>query len=235
MLCKKICPRRLRNGIEIIGSRDLQAIHAAYEVLITNDAFDDSLTKMHVAFKRVFGSGEFFNLWQNLYRLSLRGMNLGGGGNVFTSGEFAILNILRDNIGVRNEPVLFDVGANVGNYIALLMNVFPNAQIHSFEPAKETFANLQKNTAPRLTHYAGEVRLNNFGLSDSPSEATLHYDRENSGLASLYDRQLDYFGIDYSKSETVQLFTPDNYCAENNIDHIDFLKMDVEGHEIRRL
>ena len=63
----------------------------------------------------------------------------------------------------------------------------------------------------------------------------MHYDRENSGLASLYDRQLDYFGIDYSKSETVQLFTPDNYCAENNIDHIDFLKMDVEGHEIRRL
>ena len=124
------------------------------------------------------------------------------------------------------------VGANVGNYIALLMNVFPNAQIHSFEPAKETFATLQKNTAPRLTHYAGKVQLNNFGLSDSPSEATLHYDRENSGLASLYNRQLDYFGIDYSKSETVRLSTLDNYCAENNIDHIDFLKMDVEGHEL---
>ena len=226
---------KIIDGVEVINSQELKSIHAAYEVLITNEYLADSLNKMHVAFKRVFGAGEFFNLWQSLYRLSLRGMNLGGGGDVFTSGEFAALNILRNNIGVRNEPVLFDVGANIGNYTALLMTVFPNAQIHSFEPAKKTFANLQKNTRERIAQYAGKVQLNNFGLSDSAAEATLHYDHENSGLASLYDRQLDYYGIDYSKSETVSLSTLDDYCAANDIDRIDFLKMDVEGHELNVL
>jgi FkbM family methyltransferase len=54
-------------------------------------------------------------------------------------------------------------------------------------------------------------------------------------LASLYDRQLDYFGIDYSKSETVKLSTLDDYCEKNSIDRIDFLKMDVEGHELKVL
>ena len=219
-------------GIEVINSQELKAIHQAYDILLVNESFADSLVEMHITFKRVFGTGEFFNLWQNLYQLSLRGMNFGGGSNVFTSGEFATMNILRDNIGVRNEPVIFDVGANIGNYTALLMTVFPNAQIHSFEPAKETFSNLQKNIAPNLARYSGKVQLNNFGLSDSPTKATLHYDQLNSGIASLYNRQLDYFGIDYSKSETVELSTLDNYCAENNIDRIDFLKMDVEGHEL---
>lgn len=222
-------------GIEVISLQDLKTIYPAYEVLITNERFADSLTEMHIAFKRLFGSSEFFNLWQSLYRLSLRGMNFGGGDDVFTSGEIATLNILRDNIGIRKEPVLFDVGANVGNYTVLLMSVFLNAQIHSFEPAKETFSNLQKNTAKLITQYAGKVQLNNFGLSDLPAKATLHYDRSNSGLASLYNRQLDHFGIDYSKSETVKLSTLDNYCAENNIEHIDFLKMDVEGHELNVL
>ena len=226
---------KLLSGVEVINSKELKSIHTAYEILITNEYFADSLTQMHIAFKRVFGSSEFFALWQNLYRLSLKGMNLGGGGNVFTSGEFAALNILRNRIGIRNTPVLFDAGANVGKYTGLLMTVFPNAQIHSFEPAKRTFASLQKNTGERIAQYAGKVQLNNFGLSDSISEATLHYDRENSGLASLYNRQLDYFGIDYSKSETVKLSTLDDYCAANDIDRIDFLKMDVEGHELKVL
>ncbi len=60
-------------------------------------------------------------------------------------------------------------------------------------------------------------------------------DREKSGLASLYQRQLDYFGIDFSKKETVILSTIDNYCNENKIDRIDLLKLDVEGHELKIL
>ena len=63
----------------------------------------------------------------------------------------------------------------------------------------------------------------------------LFYDSEKSGLASLYQRQLDYFGIDFSKKETVRLDTVDNYCRENKIDKIDLLKLDVEGHELKIL
>ena len=79
------------------------------------------------------------------------------------------------------------------------------------------------------------IRLNNFGMSDAAGEMTLFSDREKSGLASLYQRQLDYFGIDFSKKETVILSTIDNYCNENKIDRIDLLKLDVEGHELKIL
>ena len=115
------------------------------------------------------------------------------------------------------------------------MSIFPGASIHSFEPAAQTFSTLQKNLASSLGNYQGQVKLNNLGLSDKTTDATLHYDRLNSGIASLYDRQLDHLGVDYSMSETVKLSTLDEYCKRNGISSIDWLKMDVEGNELNVL
>ena len=77
--------------------------------------------------------------------------------------------------------------------------------------------------------------MNNFGMSNTEGEMTLFYDNEGSGLASLYQRQLDYFGIDFSKKETVSITTLDNYCSKNKINRIDLLKLDVEGNELKIL
>ncbi|MBU1864122.1 MAG: FkbM family methyltransferase, partial [Candidatus Omnitrophica bacterium] len=40
------------------------------------------------------------------------------------------------------------------------------------------------------------------------------------------------FNINFSQSEKVSIDTIDNYCSENNIQQIDLLKIDVEGHEL---
>jgi hypothetical protein len=63
----------------------------------------------------------------------------------------------------------------------------------------------------------------------------LYYDRPGSGLSSLYQRRLDHFGIALDKQETVIVDTIDGYCSRNDIDHIDLLKLDVEGHELAAL
>jgi hypothetical protein len=44
-------------------------------------------------------------------------------------------------------------------------------------------------------------------------------------------RLLIHFNIDFAKSEMVKVNTIDNYCEENQIDHIHLLKIDIEGHE----
>lgn len=170
----------------------------------------------------------FYDFWYKLYKLSLKGMNIGEvAGGVETSGECNVFKLVKD---ISNEPkVLFDIGANRGEYTKALLNNFPDAQIHSFEPAEATYKTLQDNIT------ANNVKLNNFGISDVISESVLYYDKENSGLASLYNRQLDYFGIGFSKSETVKLDTLDHYCRENDISRIDLLKIDIEGNELNAL
>jgi len=121
------------------------------------------------------------------------------------------------------------VGANTGEYAKALMSVFPKAWIHCFEPAKETFHTLSNNIVEQ------NVILNNIGISDESTNKTLYFDKENSGLASLYNRQLDYLGLELSKQEQIKLVTLDYYCQSRGIDRIDFLKMDIEGNEYNAL
>lgn len=124
---------------------------------------------------------------------------------------------------------MFDIGANVGDYTKLLAATFPDSHIYSFEPVKETFAILSKNIVEN------NVTLNNIGIGEAEGERTLYLDKANSGLASLYNRQLDYLGISLCRQEQVKLTTLDFYCEENQIEAIDFLKMDIEGSEYNAL
>lgn len=127
------------------------------------------------------------------------------------------------------DAVLFDVGANVSDYTNELLKYFTKRQIHCFEPSKSTYNILCSNIKNLL------VTINNLGLSNSIGKQMLYFDHEGSGLASLYDRQLDYLGKQFGSSEEIELMTFDQYCVDRSIDHIDFLKMDVEGNELNVL
>lgn len=167
----------------------------------------------------------FQTFWNMVYNISLVGMNLGGGGYFENSGEKYVMKYIRDHVIKSNYPVLFDVGANIGGYTNELLKYIKTGEIHCFEPSLNTYQTLCKNVK------ASNVVFNNIGMSSDCSKSTLYYDKENSGLASLYKRKLDYYNIDFSKSETVELDTIDHYCAEKKIEVIDFLKMDIEGNE----
>ena len=138
------------DGVEIIGFDELKEIHKAYDVVITNRNLTNQiatfLDAQKIPFKLAYGGKDFFNFWRQLFFLSLTGMNIGGGGSVFESGEAVALQILKNVFGVSKIPTLFDVGANIGKYTLLLANLFPNATIHSFEPGHTTYAAFNTNT-----------------------------------------------------------------------------------------
>ena len=69
-------------------------------------------------------------------------------------------------------------------------------------------------------------------MSDNENKVLLYTDQEESGLASIYKRKLDHFGVFMENSEEIELSTIDIYCKRNGIDKIHFLKLDVEGHEL---
>lgn len=186
-------------------------------------------------FLNTFAKRQFQTFWEYMYYLSLKGMNVGGGDLFEESGEREAVIYLRNKKIISKSPVIFDVGANVGGYALAIKRILPSAIVHCFEPGRETFASLKRNVKNGISGRSGEVFLNNVGLSDIVQKGTLFYDEEGSGLASLYDRQLDYVGINFGKSEEVELDTIDSYCSRREIDFIDFLKMDIEGNELRAI
>jgi len=165
-----------------------------------------------------------------------RGVNLaqylqgvGGGAEVISSGETGIFSILMESSDPERTLRIFDVGANIGQYLQLAYACLNGCQfhIHSFEPSSEAYAALCDNAR----NYSN-VTLNNFGLGREMQEAELFYDQAGSGLASLSKRRLVHCGITMGLSERVRIETLDFYCREHQIEYIDLLKLDVEGHEL---
>ena len=169
--------------------------------------------------------------FERLYNFSLGGMNIGRAAGIYDDGEIGVFNYVDSHIKEKTLTI-FDVGANVGLYTEALFKQFgEKASIYSFEPSKKTFATLSQNISSNIGNKKS-VHLCNIGLGEKESDMILFSDKDNSGLASLYDRKMDHFNVSMDKMETVKISTIDIFCRDNNIKNIDFLKMDVEGHEL---
>ena len=155
-------------------------------------------------------------------------LGVGAGSRVNESGEASVLRRMRDPNN-SSELVIFDVGANVGHFLQMSLKALGGrgCQMHCFEPSKKAYSSLSR----RATDLKN-VTLNNVGLGREAGERLLFADKIGSGLASLTKRRLEHFGVKFSESEPVFIETLDNYCALRAIDHIDLLKIDVEGHEL---
>lgn len=119
----------------------------------------------------------------------------------------------------QSIKVCVDVGANVGNYSALLLRALPEAQVHAVEPSTASFARLTQNLGSN-----GRVSLHKLALADANGHATFYSKEEASEKASLA-------ASSGSLEETVEVKTLDTFMQDNIIAEIDFLKVDTEGFE----
>lgn len=159
-------------------------------------------------------------------------MGIGSGSSPSWSGENTLRRRLELQQDASGEPIcVFDVGANTGQFISSVLMPLQSAgrplEIHAFEPSPVAFQTLRETFGGK-----SNVHLNNFGLSHENGEVQLFSDRPGSSLASLSRRRLDHFGIEYEASERVQMRRLDDYCSERQVQRIDLLKLDVEGHEL---
>jgi FkbM family methyltransferase len=177
------------------------------------------------------GQESYQESFETLFKISLVGMNIGTGENPQESGEIGVLKYLQQLYQQQNQLIIFDVGANVGKYSKLLNDIFQEkAVIHAFEPSQKAFLELLVNNSDREN-----IILNNFGLSDRNQKRLLYTNYNGSGLASVYQRRLNHYGINMEIQEEIEVKTLDFYCSSQSVEHIHFLKLDVEGHELNVL
>ena len=142
-----------------------------------------------------------------------------------TNGE---LRLLREvSAGFR---VVFDVGANVGDWVALLVSVAPRiSRLYAFEPSSSAYARLASRSFPT------SVLPRHLGFSSRSGHASLYVFGESAGINSLHNRRglEDGWGIHPADStEEVTLETIDRFCERERIPAVDYLKIDTEGHEV---
>ncbi len=106
----------------------------------------------------------------------------------------------------------------------------PDAVIHAFEPTEEMVERLRKNIA--LNRF-DQIIVNPIAVGQRSGQVYLHYsggqDGSNEGMNFVSAETL------LPSDRVVPVISLDDYCQQQQIDVIDLLKMDIEGHEYNAL
>jgi FkbM family methyltransferase len=142
-----------------------------------------------------------------------------------TNGELQLQRAVLEMAKGAANPVVFDVGANVGQWLSRLLaeaarQGVDGLDVHAFEPSPYTYERLRENLGSEAVH------VNRVAVSDSVGEATLYEAHRGAGSNSLYER--DDRPV---TAQVVETTTVDAYCRQRGIDDILLLKSDAEGHD----
>ena len=129
---------------------------------------------------------------------------------------------------LNEARVILDIGANDGRWLTSVYDIFPQATIHAFEPAPATYADLCSKVGqnPRVRTYCQ-------GFS-SEAKTLLMQIYENPRANSMETAEIQ---VGHRPQDTVEVkcATLDAWSKESGIEEIDFIKIDVEGHELQVL
>ena len=122
-----------------------------------------------------------------------------------------------------SNAICFDIGSNIGIH-AIQMAKFSD-KVYSFEPIPFIYKILNKNVT---LNNLSNIILFNKALSNFKGKAKINLNLEgNFGASSIDNSNSNFREID------INVTTGDMVTASENILHVDFIKIDVEGHEAK--
>lgn len=156
--------------------------------------------------------------------------------NILNFTETIVKLIKTSNI-TSPPPVIFDVGAGIGESVFRFNAYFPNAIYHCFEPSKKSFQILREKTK-KLNN---KIYFNNFALGDKQETKTF-YENAKLDTSSFFSINENHpwsedikkkYNFDKFNSDSYPLNTYllDDYINDNDITKIDLLKIDTQLFE----
>lgn len=123
---------------------------------------------------------------------------------------------------IQANFVCIDIGANIGETTLNFAQIAKNGKVYSFEPVPFLFEQLIKNIS--LNDY-NNIAAFNIAIADNEEDLFFEMpSNKNSAGISLNKQQA-------GTAKRVVGTTLDNFIRQQNIPHIDFIKIDVEGFE----
>jgi FkbM family methyltransferase len=131
----------------------------------------------------------------------------------------------------RSEMIFVDIGANVGLYSGLAMHLTsPSGRIVALEPHAESREFLHRtltNNQKKVGVQASKFVIVEDAASDVDGQVQLFINDKNKGDHRLYDAGL------HDRIVPIYARTLDNILYGLEIDEINYLKIDVQGYEVK--
>jgi len=119
---------------------------------------------------------------------------------------------------------MIDVGAHHGSALAPFQSL--NWDIYAYEPDPKNRVHLERKFGA-----VPNVKIDTRAVSDKPDSGRVFYSStESAGISGMLK-----FRDSHEQSTTVDVTTVDLIMREENIEHVEFLKIDVEGYDFNVL
>lgn len=126
---------------------------------------------------------------------------------------------------VKAGAVVADIGANFGAYTKILSEYAgAEGKVFSFEPIPDTFAALENNI---VKNQYTQTSAFNLGLSDEAGMVNMVIPDYAHGGQNFYEARIDR---NSQKGVSIKTVTVDEFLLPQ-VSRMDFMKIDVEGHE----
>lgn len=127
---------------------------------------------------------------------------------------------------LKKDMVCLDVGGNIGYYTLFESNIVgENGKVIAIEPSPPNFQHLKKNLEIQNTE---NVDAYNFAAGDKDGEINFLVYEESNGSFTIPDGETTDLPGELIKVQAKRL---DTFLGELKQDHVDFVRMDVEGYE----
>jgi FkbM family methyltransferase len=132
----------------------------------------------------------------------------------------------------KPDPLVFDIGANKGQTIEKMLDIFPKCRLRAFEPDAELASKLKEKYATSII----EIESLAFGSNPGQIQFIQYENNElNSFLELTRNPSNPFSAVKVKSQKMVQVDTVDNYCRANGIQAVDILKVDTQGFDLEVL
>lgn len=136
---------------------------------------------------------------------------------IFSNYTEFFVDKIYDTLDIKDKNIVFDIGANVGLFTKFIQTKGAK-KVYCFEPNPIATTHLES-----IFKDDPSVALNYFAVSDKDGEITLNIDDTNSLISSVYSET--------NTKLTIPCHSFESILNAHNLNHIDLVKMDIEGGE----
>jgi len=155
--------------------------------------------------------------------------------SVFLFGKFQKHVAGNKRLSLREDAVIFDVGANFGVMTLQYAKLAPLGKVYSFEPTHYAFSKLKRNV--QLNPELGEriVAVQSFVSSRTSANTDIKAYASWKVGGAIKDVKHSVHGGIAKPAQDIGAVSIDDFCEKEGIKRLDFIKIDTDGHEFEVL
>jgi FkbM family methyltransferase len=147
--------------------------------------------------------------------------------NFAQTGEQKVMQNL-----IKPGQVIFDIGANQGDWSQYILNNCQPRELHLFEPVPQTYHQLLSQIANFLN--TAKICPNSWAVGREETLNTFYFYQDSPAWSTFYRRLEIEKQYHLKPPQEFPVFTTtlDAYCDRCGVEQIHYLKIDVEGGEL---